>query len=99
MGGEPEMMVESNVRYRMGICRRYKWRRRCDLVIEPDVAAFDWDDFDHFSELVRAGEVAARRALPALRSLLEGVRGHKIEDRRTRRSQETGVRRTRVAGG
>jgi len=76
-----------------------KWRRRCDLVIEPDVAAFDWDDFDHFSELVRAGEVAARRALPALRSLLEGVRGHKIEDRRTRRSQETGVRRTRVAGG
>jgi NTE family protein len=51
-----------------------KWRRHCDLVIEPDVAAFDWDDFEHFSELVRAGEVAARRSLPALRALLEGDR-------------------------
>jgi len=71
------------------------WRRQCDLVIEPDVAAFDWDDFEHFSELVRAGEVAARRALPALRALLEGVRGRKIGDRSQetgRRSQETGVR-------
>ncbi len=58
------------------------WRRQCDLVIEPDVAAFDWDDFEHFSELVRAGEVAARRSLPALRALLEA-------DRR----QDTGVRK------
>ena len=51
-----------------------KWRRQCDLVIEPDVAAFDWDDFERFPELVRAGEVAARRSLPALRALLEGDR-------------------------
>jgi NTE family protein len=63
-----------------------KWRRQCDLVIEPDVAAFDWDDFEHFPELVRAGEVAARRSLPALRALLEG-------DRR----QESGVARARSA--
>jgi NTE family protein len=59
-----------------------RWRRQSDLVIEPDVAAFDWDDFEHFPELVRAGETAARHSLPALRALLEG-------DRR----KETGVRR------
>ncbi len=47
------------------------WRRDCDLVIEPDVLHVRWDDFERADELVAAGEVAARAALPALRHLLE----------------------------
>ncbi len=47
------------------------WRDNCDLVIEPDVLHVRWDDFERADELVAAGEVAARAALPALRHLLE----------------------------
>ena len=47
------------------------WRDRCDLAIEPDLRDFRWDDFEHAGELMAAGEVAARRAIPALRHLLQ----------------------------
>jgi len=47
------------------------WREHCDLVIEPDVTEFKWDDFERADELIRAGERAALKALPALRALLE----------------------------
>lgn len=61
------------------------WRDRCDLVIEPEVADFRWDDFGRADELIAAGERAAREALPALRDLLqqrttEGIR--KAQDRK-----------------
>jgi NTE family protein len=46
------------------------WRPQCDLVIEPDVSGFDWDDFDGLDQLIAAGESATRAALPALRELL-----------------------------
>ena len=46
------------------------WRDRSDLVIEPDLKDFGWDDFERVGELIAAGEMAARRALPALRNLL-----------------------------
>jgi NTE family protein len=46
------------------------WRRHCDLVIEPDVSRFAWDDFDCLDQLIAAGEAATRRALPRLRELL-----------------------------
>jgi len=47
------------------------WRSAADLVIEPDVAGFDYDDFKRAGELIRVGEVAMRRALPAVRKWLE----------------------------
>jgi NTE family protein len=47
------------------------WRRGADLVIEPDVAGFDFDDFKRAGELLRVGEAAMRRALPAVRKWLE----------------------------
>jgi NTE family protein len=47
------------------------WRAASDLVIEPDVAAFAYDDFERASELIRAGEAAAREALPAVKRWLE----------------------------
>ena len=47
------------------------WRSAADLVIEPDVAGFDYDDFKRAGELIRVGELAMRRALPEVRKWLE----------------------------
>jgi NTE family protein len=46
------------------------WRRDADLVIEPDVTAFAWDDFEKTPEMIAAGEAAARAAVPKLRAML-----------------------------
>jgi NTE family protein len=46
------------------------WRGAADLVVEPDVAGFAYDDFKRAGELVRAGEVAMRQALPEVRRWL-----------------------------
>ena len=47
------------------------WRGAADLVVEPDVAGFAYDDFKRAAELIRAGEVAMRQALPAVRKWLQ----------------------------
>jgi NTE family protein len=47
------------------------WRGAADLVVEPDVAGFGYDDFKRAGELIRAGEVAMRHALPEVRKWLE----------------------------
>ena len=47
------------------------WRSAADIVIEPDVAGFDYDDFKRAGELIRVGELAMRRALPEVRKWLE----------------------------
>jgi NTE family protein len=49
-----------------------EWRRHADIIIEPDVTPFLWDDFSKTPDLVRAGEIAARKALPAIRAALAG---------------------------
>ncbi len=46
------------------------WRREADLVIEPDVKKFLWDDFQRSPEMIAAGEAAGRAAVPRLRALL-----------------------------
>jgi NTE family protein len=48
-----------------------EWRKQADVIIEPDVTPFVWDDFTKTGDLVRAGEQAALKALPALRAALE----------------------------
>jgi predicted acylesterase/phospholipase RssA len=48
-----------------------EWRQHADVIIEPDVSPYAWDDFTKTMELVRAGEEAALRALPAIRSAIE----------------------------
>src|SRR4051812_18732960 len=46
--------------------------RSCaDLVIEPDVTGFRYDDFERSSALVNIGEEATRAAMPAIRKWLE----------------------------
>jgi NTE family protein len=47
------------------------WREAADLVIEPDVAGFGYDDFKRADELIHVGEVAMRAALPQVRKWLE----------------------------
>jgi NTE family protein len=47
-----------------------EWRRAADIIIEPNVKDFLWDDFEKTSELIAAGETAARAALPKIRAAL-----------------------------
>jgi NTE family protein len=47
------------------------WRGAADLVVEPDVAGFAYDDFKRSTELIRAGEIAMRLALPQVREWLQ----------------------------
>src|SRR5450755_206829 len=47
------------------------WRSAADIVIEPDVAGFDYDDFKRADELIRVGELAMRSALPEVRKWLD----------------------------
>ena len=47
------------------------WRSAADLVIEPDVAGFAYDDFKRADELIGVGEVATRAALPEIRKWLQ----------------------------
>lgn len=42
-----------------------------DLVIEPDVTGYRYDDFEHSAALVAIGEAAAHAALPEIRKWLE----------------------------
>jgi NTE family protein len=46
------------------------WQAAADLVIEPDVSTVSYDGFEHARDLIRAGEVATRAALPQLRNWL-----------------------------
>ena len=51
-----------------------EWRRTADIIVEPIVKDFLWDDFDKTSELIAAGELAARAALPKIRAALDARR-------------------------
>jgi NTE family protein len=46
------------------------WRQQTDIVLEPDVKPFVWDDFTRTNELIAVGEAAAQAALPEIRALL-----------------------------
>jgi len=46
------------------------WRAASDLVLEPAIGEFGYDDFGRALELVRAGEAAAREAVPQIKAWL-----------------------------
>jgi NTE family protein len=48
------------------------WRTQADVIIEPDVKPFVWDDFTKTPEMVAAGEAATLAALPQIRAALRG---------------------------
>jgi hypothetical protein len=47
------------------------WRGAADLVVEPDVAGFAYDDFKRAEDLIKVGEVAMRKALPEVRKWMQ----------------------------
>jgi NTE family protein len=48
------------------------WRQQADVIVEPNVSSFAWDDFTKTPELVAAGEAAAMNALPEIVAFLRG---------------------------
>lgn len=46
------------------------WKSVSDVVLEPAIGDFGYDDFVRAPELIRAGEAAARAALPIIRAWL-----------------------------
>jgi NTE family protein len=52
-----------------------EWRRTADVIIEPSVKEFLWDDFERTAELMAAGEAAARAALPNIRAAIAAKMG------------------------
>ena len=46
-------------------------RKHAELVLEPKVASFAWNDFERTEELVRAGREAALEALPVIQKWLQ----------------------------
>jgi NTE family protein len=48
------------------------WRTQADIIIEPDVKPFVWDDFSRTPDMIAAGEVATLAALPQIRAALRG---------------------------
>jgi predicted acylesterase/phospholipase RssA len=48
------------------------WRTQADIIIEPDVKPFVWDDFSRTRDMIAAGEAAALTALPEIHAALRG---------------------------
>jgi NTE family protein len=48
------------------------WRTQADIIIEPDVKPFAWDDFSKTPDMIAAGEAAALAALPQIRAVVRG---------------------------
>jgi predicted acylesterase/phospholipase RssA len=46
------------------------WRQQADVIIEPDVKSFVWDDFTRTTEMVAVGEAAGEAAIPEIKALL-----------------------------
>jgi len=47
------------------------WRGAADVVVEPEVSGFAYDDFKRAGELVRSGELAMRKVLPEVLKWIE----------------------------
>lgn len=47
-----------------------EWRKHADVVIEPAVSQFEWDDFAQTPKLIAAGEEAMRAAMPKIAAAL-----------------------------
>jgi NTE family protein len=52
------------------------WKAASDVVVEPDIGDFGYDDFARAAEMVQAGEIAARAALPQIRSWMPALATH-----------------------
>jgi NTE family protein len=62
------------------------WKSAADLVLEPAIGEFSYDDFVRAPELIKTGEVAARAALPQIRSWFPELKA--VESRALRSPRE-----------
>lgn len=72
-GAENPRTVADVINRSFNIIQRHAdiaWRQQADVIIEPDVKPFVWDDFTRTDDLVAAGEAATRAALPQIQALL-----------------------------
>jgi NTE family protein len=44
------------------------WKAASDIILEPEIGEFAYDDFVRAKDLIRCGEVAARAAMPQIRA-------------------------------
>jgi NTE family protein len=44
------------------------WKAASDIILEPEIGEFAYDDFVRSKDLIRCGEVAARAAMPQIRA-------------------------------
>ncbi|HZS28725.1 MAG TPA: patatin-like phospholipase family protein [Candidatus Angelobacter sp.] len=49
------------------------WKQYTDLMVEPDIARFGYDEFQRSPEMIAIGEAATREILPQVRAWLEGT--------------------------
>lgn len=49
------------------------WKAASDVILQPEIGDFAYDDFVRSKELIRAGEAAARAAIPQIREWLPAV--------------------------
>jgi NTE family protein len=68
-----------------------RWQAHADLIIEPDVAGFQYDDFSRATDLIGAGERAIREALPKIREWLTAPQA--ARDRRPHQPSMVSARR------
>ncbi len=57
-------------RHYLGIYRL----KECDVVVAPRVSHYSWADFEKAPEIIKAGEEAARQALPTIKKAIRGAR-------------------------
>ncbi len=56
------------------------WESAADLVVMPDVRGFSYDAFERAPELIAAGEVVARAAVPQIKSWFEKPAEDEVHD-------------------
>lgn len=49
------------------------WRAASDVVLEPEIGDFGYDDFARATDLIHAGEVACRAAMPMIREWFPAI--------------------------
>jgi NTE family protein len=65
------------------------WRQAADVVVEPEVGEFAYDDFKRADDLIRLGEIAMRQSLPTVRQWLESPAEVAYRGAERRRSPRT----------
>jgi NTE family protein len=65
-------ILEQTVAYSMSMSSNIQ-KEYCDLVIEPQVDAWGLNDYENAAAIIKAGEQAARAALPQIRALADSL--------------------------